>query len=83
MSMSIHDEAVEAALKATNAAGYKHITALSVVAILEAAAPILREQAWNEGAFSEHDFDGTPTGINPYQCITPQIPADHLIDEME
>lgn len=101
MSMSIHDEAVSAALEATNAAGYRHITALSVVAILEAASPHMRarevreiservgkryahlhqmlrdelqEQAWNEGAFSEHDFDGTPTGTNPYQ---------RNLDEME
>jgi hypothetical protein len=39
--MNIHDEAVTAALKATNEAGYHHITALSVAAILEAAAPHL------------------------------------------
>lgn len=67
MKFTINDEAVNEALRATNEAGYRHITALSVVAILEAAAPILQAQAWNEGAFSEHDFDGTPTGTNPYE----------------
>ena len=39
--MSIRDEAVSAALKATNEGGFYHITGVSVVAILEAAAPHL------------------------------------------
>lgn len=49
----------------------------SARAALEAAAPHLLENAWNEGAYSEHDFDGTPTGINPYTASTTEI------DEME